>query len=295
MPVERWLITGASGQLGSHVVRLLSRDDVRAAILALTGRQDRGTSGVPAQAIDLADHTALHACAMAFRPTHVVHLGAMTAVGECLTRPEDAERINTGATRVLSKASAAVGARLVFSSTDMVFDGDHAPYVETDQPHPLSHYGRTKVAAERTLAGLAHTLVVRIPLLYGLPCNGRETTFTSQLAALRSGQPLRLFTDEFRTPVWLADSARALIALARSDLTGIIHLAGPQRLSRYELVAQCARLLGVDRPNLAPISRLAAAAAEPRPADLSLDGRRCAALLPHLAPGPLRAAVFSPC
>jgi dTDP-4-dehydrorhamnose reductase len=294
MPAERWLITGASGQLGSHVVRLLAGDDAHPAVFALTGRQDAGTPGVSAQRVDLADHEALRACVAAFRPTHVVHLGALTAVGACHSRPADAEQINTGATRVLAEASDAIGARLVFSSTDMVFDGEHAPYSETDEPHPLSHYGRTKVAAERTLVGLAHTLVVRMPLLYGLPRNGRETTFTSQLAALRSGQPLRLFTDEFRTPVWLADAARAVMGLTRSDLTGLIHLAGPQRLSRYELVAECARLLGLEHPQLVQISRLALAATEPRPADLSLDGRRFAALFPHLVPGPLRAEVLSP-
>ena len=292
MATERWLITGASGQLGGHVVRQLVHDGSASALLALVGRHEVGTAGVDAQPGDLADLDRLRVCAAEFRPTHVVHLGAMTAVADCHAHPDDARRINTVATQVLAETAAA--ARFVFSSTDMVFGGDAAPYREPDAPQPLSHYGRTKAAAEQVLNALGGALVVRIPLLYGFPCNARETTFVQQVAALRGGQPLRLFADEFRTPVWLADAARALIALARSDLTGVIHLAGPERLSRHELIARCAQLLGLPQTNLRPISRADIPAAEPRAADLSLDGARFVRLFPQLAPGPLRRAVFAP-
>lgn len=288
---ERWLITGAGGQLGSHVVRALAAEE-DAMLLALVGHHPTGTPGVVERRVELGDSEALRAAVREFRPTHVLHLGAMTAVGDCHARPADAERINTAATRVLADAAAELGARFVFSSTDMVFDGAHAPYAETDPPRPLSHYGRTKLAAERAIATLPGTLAVRIPLMYGLPCNARETTFAKQLAALRTGKPLRLFTDEFRTPVWLADAARAVIGLARSEVAGLTHVAGPERLSRYELIARCATLLGVSAPQLVPISRLDVAAPEPRPADLSLNGRQFARLFPQLAPGPLRAAAL---
>lgn len=292
MAQERWLITGATGQLGGHVVRQLASDERPDAILALTGQHDVGTPGVPVQAVDLADLATLRACVAAFRPTDIVHLGAMTSVADCHARPADAEQINVQATGALAEAANELRARLLFSSSDMVFGGAAAPYRESDEPRPLSHYGRTKAAAERLLVGRERTLVVRLPLMYGLPAGARETTFTRQLAALRGGQPVRLFTDEFRTPVWLADAARALIALARSELAGIIHLAGPERLSRYELVARCAVVLGIARPHLVPVSRLDIDAAEPRPADLSLDGSRFAHLYPQLAPGPLQATVF---
>lgn len=293
MPL-RWLVSGASGQLGSHVVRQLTRDASDEPVCALVGQNTVGTAGVEVQCVDLADASALRRVTRAFRPTHILHLGAMTAVGDCHARPAAAEELNVGATQALAEAATDVHARLVFSSTDMVFDGDHAPYRESDPTRPLSHYGRTKAAAERVLAEFDHTLVVRIPLMYGSPCSTRQTTFSQQVAALHARQPLRLFTDEFRTPVWLADAARALIGLARDDLTGVIHVAGPERLSRYELIARCAALLGIHAPNLVPVSRLEIAAAEPRPADLSLDGAMLARRRPDLQPGPLRAAVVQP-
>ena len=129
-------------------------------------------------------------------------------------------------------------------------------------------------------------------MLYGLPCTPRATTFANQIAALRRGEPLKLFTDEFRTPVWLADAALALIVLARSELSGVIHVAGPERLSRYEMVRKFAELLRIDSPKLEAVSRLSIQSAEPRPADLSLDGTRFARIFPAITLGPIRGKVF---
>lgn len=287
MPTERWLVTGASGQLGSHLVRQL----VRAGdpVLAVARGGDCGTPGVPTRAIDLADLDQMRSAVLEFRPTRVVHAGAMSAVADCLADPTRAEQCNVAATRALAEAAHAVGARLVFTSTDMVFDGEKPPYREDDPTSPLSAYGRTKVRAEQALCAFPDTVIVRIPLMYGFALNGRRTTFASQIAALEAGEPLRLFDDEFRTCVWLGDAARALIGLARSDYTGLIHISGPERFSRFSLIARCAVLLGIARPNLVRVSRLAAPAPEPRPADLSLDGCRFGERFPDLVPGPLRA------
>ena len=286
-------MTGASGQLGGHIVRSL-RDECSAAdILALGHAGECGVSGAATARMDLADLEALPRYLEEFRPTYVLHVGAMTAVGDCYTQPELATRVNTEATGVLAEEADALGARLVFSSTDMVFGGDAAPYSESDSPSPLSHYGRTKAAAECKLAPFERHLVVRIPLMYGFAVTPRRTTFASQVAALRKGEPLRLFTDEYRTPVWLEDAAAALIALARSDVQGVIHVSGPERLSRFEMVERFARRLGIVGARLEPISRLSIDAPEPRPADLSLEGSRFAQLFPASAPGPISRATLA--
>jgi len=208
----------------------------------------------------------------------------MTAVGACHADPLLAERINRDATRILAESAAACGARMVFTSTDMAFAGDNAPYRPDDAPDARSCYGRSKVAAERAIAAVPGVLIVRIPLLFGRPRTPRSTTFERQVAALRSGAPLRLFTDEYRTPLFLEDAARALVALAQSDLGGVVHVAGPERMSRYELIERVARRLGIDRPKLEPCSRLSIDAAEPRPEDLSLDGSGFVERYPELAP-----------
>ena len=291
MSENRWLITGASGQLGGHVLEQLAQQQPAPTILALAGQGEVNAPDDAVRRVDLRDEPGLRACVADFRPTHILHLGAMTAVGDAYANPEDANRINTIATSVLAESAAECGARFVFSSTDMVFDGTAAPYKSADPPTPTSHYGRTKVAAERILLEMANTLVVRVPLMYGVPCTSRSTTFVKQIEALRNGQPLRLFTDEFRTPIWLADAARAMIALSAGDDTGLFHVAGPQRLSRYEMGAAFAAAIGVTDPQLEAVSRLSIEAPEPRPADLSLDDTAFRQRYPTLIPKPITAAL----
>lgn len=281
---ERWLVTGASGQLGGVVAERLAALGAAANTLALIGAGGFAASEIEARRIDLADHDALDKVVRAFGPTRILHIGAMTAVGDCHRDPRRADAINVGATRILTACARELDARMLFTSTDMVFDGDGAPYDESDEPAPLSDYGRTKVRAEYALTAAPGALAVRIPLMVGFPVSGRSTTFVGQVEALTSGRPLRLFTDEWRTPITLDDAADALLALAQSALSGVIHVAGPRRMSRFEIVAAVAEALGVRDARLEAVSRLSIDAAEPRPADLSLVGARFASAFPRFAP-----------
>jgi dTDP-4-dehydrorhamnose reductase len=292
---ERLLITGATGQLGGYVVARLQRDAARhdCDIYALTGRSGTAPAGVKGVTGNLRDTAVLRSAVREIRPARILHIGAMTAVSDAHANPDEAERVNVEATRVLLEATEKCRQQFVFTSTDMVFDGDAAPYAESAPPRPLSVYGRSKATAEALVEAAANALVVRLPLMYGFPLTSRPATFVQQIQALRSGTQLRLFTDEFRTPVWLGDAARAVVGLAYCELTGIIHAAGPQRLSRYDLIAGSAQILGLPTDNLVKISRHDVPAAEPRPADLSLAGSRLAMLFPELTPGPLRAEALA--
>lgn len=288
---RRWLVTGATGQLGGHVAAYLCRHRPDDCFLALSGRSEIPVPGAVTVRAGLTTVSSLRQVVLATRPTHIIHLAAMTAVSDAFSNPELAQRTNVDATRVLAEAASNTSARMVYSSTDMVFDGDHAPYAETAAPNPLSEYGRSKHAAERALEGRPRVLTVRIPLLFGSPVTPRKTTFYNQLKSLWAGEPLKLFRDEYRTPLWLPDAAACLVALAESDLDGLIHLAGPQRLSRLELMAQCASALGVPNPKLIAISRSEVAVPEPRPGDLSLDDSRLRRLRPDLPRTPVADAM----
>lgn len=277
-------MTGATGQLGGQILDSLIRDGGEKVVWGVSRSRIESDGGVHSRIVDLANPDGLVDVLREAQPTHVLHVGAMTSIAECHANPDLATAVNTVATRCLASAAADCGARFVFSSTDMVFAGDGAPYCEPDPPRPSSQYGRTKAAAERTLFQIPGTLVVRLPLMYGFPVRPRDTTFVRQVAALRAYEKLNLFIDEFRTPIALADAARALIALARGTDTGVLHVAGPERLSRLQLVERFAVALGISAVQANPVSRLSAAGAEPRPADLSLDGRRFVELYPACAP-----------
>jgi dTDP-4-dehydrorhamnose reductase len=289
---ERWLVTGASGQLGGHVLRRLAGDPLELDLLSLCGRRriNPGRGEVASADFSQPDHVT--ELVRGFRPTHILHIGGMTAVAECLQRPEDARRINADATRRLGELAAELHARLIYSSTDMVFDGEAAPYDESAVPRPLSVYGSSKLGGENALRGAPNTLIARLPLMYGVPVFERPSTFVNQLAALRRGEPIGLYTDEWRTPIWLTDAARAVIGLARGDLTGTIHVPGPERMTRFELIQRAAELLGTPA-NLTPVSRLSNPSAEPRPRDLSLSGERLAREAPQLRARPMSIEAFA--
>jgi len=170
-----------------------------------------------------------------------------------------------------------VGARLVHVSSDVIFDGTKpGPYTEEDPPSPITDYGRAKAEAEHIVRSVhPGALVVRTSLIYG----GREPSRHERLAweAAEGRGGMTFFEDELRTPVLVGELASALLELANRDEEGILHVAGPDTVSRYEfafLLAQAHGLPGerILRASL-PGSDLA------RPANCALDSSRARALL----------------
>lgn len=264
------LVTGAAGFLGDALCReLLSR-----------GRRVVGTSrdgagapeGVEPARLELSDGGLAGAeLVRRLRPAAVVHLAAMADADACARDPAGAQRVNAEATGALARAAAEVGARFVYTSTDLVFDGTRAPYGEDDPPSPLGPYMATKAAGEgEALAASPSALVVRVALLYGRG-RGRRGCFTDQLVRrLSAGDEVRLFTDQRRTPLLVDDAATFLALLLERGAVGRVHLAGPERVSRYEHGLAIARALGLDATRCVPSRMADQPALSPRPADVSL-------------------------
>ncbi|HLJ97340.1 MAG TPA: SDR family oxidoreductase [Gemmataceae bacterium] len=286
----RLLLTGASGQLGGYLLReIVSRE---LPVVAWSGSRTGRLFGVELQPVDLADPAQTVAAFRQAAPTAVIHAAAIAAITECRRDPARAQRVNTHATAVLADLAEQAGARFLLVSTDLVFDGEKGWYREADAPCPLSMYGRTKAAAETPVVGIQRSLVVRLSLLFGPGIVGRPYFFDEQVAAIREGRPITLFRDEWRTPVSLATGARALVALVQSDVGGILHLGGPERLSRWEMGQRLAAFLGVEPSGIEAGLRSSVPAAEPRPRDTSLDSSRWRELFPK-QPWPTWSAALS--
>lgn len=269
--MEKWLITGAGGKLGSVLLRQLVQQGMEVTGTASPDGPRPSLGRVVA--LDLLDEASLRVLVESADPTHVVHTAAVSEPAKAFAEPERAWRVNVELTERLARLAGERGCRMLHVSTDMVFDGEHAPYSEQDAAAPVGVYGRTKLASER--AALSHgAAVVRVPLLYGLPAASRPSTFASQVEALRSERPLRLFADEVRTPLWLEDAAAALQRVALSDLEGVVHAGGPESLSRVDMGRQLATALGVSGASIVVGERSDAGSPEPRPRDLSLTSER---------------------
>lgn len=275
----RLLLTGASGQLGSYVLReCLSRGET---IEAWSGRWQGELLGCPLRPIDLIDPDAIASAFRAALPDRVVHTAALAGVSDCYGDPLRAARINTHGSAILAELADRAKIPLVHVSTDMVFDGEHAPYCEDAPVSPVSVYGRTKAEAERAIIAYPRHTIVRLPLLFGPTLTSRPSFFDRQVTALRQGQRIALFRDEWRTPLSLLVAARALLHLAASGPWGLLHVGGPERLSRLEMGQKLAAFLNCDPHGIEAISRSSIAAAEPRPADLALDTSRWRGLFPQ--------------
>ena len=244
-------ITGAGGLIGSYLVRSAPADwDVKA--IPRDAKWERSP------------------------PDLVIHCAALSKSALCEKQPELAREVNVELTRRWCEF--ARESRLIFFSTDLVFDGTSGNYAETDAINPLTVYGSTKAEAEEiVLSNPAHT-VIRLALNAGVSPAG-DRGFNEEIHNLwRRGEVVNLFTDEFRTPLPAAVTARAIWELAQKEATGLFHLGGAERLSRWEIGQLLAKRWTDVTPNLKQGS-LREYKGPSRSADTSLNCARIQTLL----------------
>lgn len=252
------LVTGASGYVGGRFVeRAAPEREVHA-----HWRSVEPPAGRPHRA-DLDDRATLAAVFANTRPEVVLHAAYDMAAG---AEP------NLRWTRNVMAEAERVGARFVFLSSDLVFDGDRGWYGEDDEPRPVLAYGVWKVQLEREVLA-AGGVVARTALVWGLePLS--ENAGKLVLAPLRTGDTPRLFEDEWRTPTEVHDLAEAL--LPACDVVGprVLHFAGPERLSRLEFGRMIARHFGFRDEQVPPFRRAEIAPDRPRDTSLRMGSTR---------------------
>lgn len=276
----RILLTGASGQLGTYLIDCLTESGHDVIAWSGTARGDR--RGVPITPIDLTDRGSTARVLDEADPDAVIHAAALSSAEAVRIDPVGASAINVEATGRLAEWCDRRGRPLVYTSTDLVFDGSRAWNRENDPADPILEYGRTKRRAEPAVLASSKGIVARVSLLFGSSRCGRPYFFDQAIRALEQGERRAFFEDEYRTPLDLATAAEILVRLAEGDFSGLIHVAGRERMSRFELMIRSATRLGLDPSLVIPSRRSEANLPEPRPADVSLDTTRLAEVFPDL-------------
>jgi dTDP-4-dehydrorhamnose reductase len=252
------LVTGGAGYLGSELCRLAFErgDDVLA-----THHRARPAHG-RAITLDVRDAAEVERVVMRHGPDVIVHT-AYVQSGDALH-----DTVGRGS-RAVAAAAHRGGARLVHLSTDLVFDGEQgAPYDEDAEPRPVGEYGAAKLEAERLVARAnPDALLVRTSLLYG------RTGGPQEALALRDD--VVLYTDEIRSPTRVDELAAALLELAGGNLSGVLHVAGPDAVSRFELGRSLRAAAGADPDGV----RGAPSPRRGRARNVALDSSRAAGLL----------------
>ncbi|VAW43000.1 hypothetical protein MNBD_CHLOROFLEXI01-4873 [hydrothermal vent metagenome] len=227
--MSRILITGGSSYLGQHLLPFVAtacpHEDAGAVshTVAYTYFQNNPLHAFQSYRLDIRDETAVRDLIFAFKPDVIIHLigsnGQMVAA------------IRQGTGNVMWAAQE-IEARLIHLSTDAIFAGDAAPYDETVQPDPITTYGRAKADAEAIVQQHLNSVIIRTSLIYGLQAMDHGTRWIA--AALRKGEPVTLFSNQIRNPVWVNTLCAAILELMDHPFTGILNVAGNQVMSRAE-------------------------------------------------------------
>jgi len=268
---QRALITGGAGLIGEHLIETAATCAPGWEVLAPLRRE-----------LDLTNFKGVTAWFERERPDLVIHCAALSRVSACEANPTLARRVNVDLTRHL--ATLAAGVPFVFLSSDLVFDGAKGCYREEDAVAPLHVYGRTKAEAEDVVRAHSCHLIIRTSINYGHSRTGHRSFNEEILQAWREGRPLTFFTDEFRSPLAAEITARAVWELAARGVTGVFHVAGAERLSRWDI----GQLLLQRHPEYRALARPGSFRdfqGPPRAADTSLDCAKAQALLSFRLPG----------
>ncbi len=281
----RVLVIGASGFIGRYLVKRFSASPESEVFCTFHARPP-GDDANHWYQLELTDPVRLEKLFGLIQPDVVVHLAAMADVGTAEREPAMATAVNVAATSEIARLCNSHDARLVFVSTEYVFDGERGFYRENDTPNPTTHYGRTKWEAEQEVAWLAYGWsAIRTSIVYGWPAPGRRNFVPLLIERLRGGQTYSGSTEVMRTPVYVEHLVDGITKLVEEFRPGIYHVAGRDWVSMYDFALAVAEGFGLDRELVVPANTPLGTqlVSTPNPDRLGLNCSRTMSLLgiPH--------------
>lgn len=262
--MARILLTGAGGQLGTDIVLASNASNLHA---------------FTRDELDVTNRDEVLEVVRRVEPDVIIHAAAYTAVDDCESSEQLAHSVNGFGTANLVAAAQYSGCRLLYVSTDYVFDGTKVgPYVESDPPNPASVYGRSKLHGEMAVAELgANGLIVRTSWVCGAHGSNMVKTI---LRAAANHPTLTFVDDQVGKPTFTTDLARVLLGLAERNDTGIMHVTNEGVVSWFEFCREVLSAAGLDPAQVVPCSteELQPPRPAPRPANSVLANTRFAEL-----------------
>ena len=270
----KFLVTGSAGLVGRQVVKDLS--ETHEVFSCYTKSEPE--FGVPVK-MDLLNHERISNVLSEKNPDIVIHLGAMTAVDLCETQQDNALKINSQATEILAKECSKINSFMVYVSTDYVFNGNSGLYKENDATNPLGFYGKSKLLGEKSIQNFSSNwCIARTSTPFGLHPTKKSFPIWV-IENLQKQKQIDVLTDQFTSPTYVPNLSRMLIEISERHLTGIIHVAGASKISRYEMASLVSDKLDLDEKLLREISINDIKWEAQRPKDSSLNVSKAISIL----------------
>ena len=265
MALERVLVVGASGLVGNALLRAWAARGTE--VFSTTYEWP---SSPLFRRLDMRDAAAVRGILEEFSPGLVALPAANPHVDYCQTHPGETRLVNVAGSLNVARACRERGVRMIFFSSDYVFDGRKGRYVEDDQPSPINEYGRQKAEVEAAVLSLdPRNLVIRTSAVYGWQWDPKN--FALQVVSrLRAGEPMRVVSDVRYNPTYAENLAEAVAGLAQAGLGGIFHAVGSQTLARDEFARRIADAFGLEARLIEPALSSEFASPTPRPKESSL-------------------------
>ncbi|MDD1773982.1 MAG: dTDP-4-dehydrorhamnose reductase [Methanobacterium sp.] len=263
--MKRLFITGGSGLLGSKFIRFSDKYEV-----ITTYNSNPRDNAIK---LDITNDEQVINKIESLSPDVVVHSAALTNVDYCEDHQEEAYKINAQGTLNMAKACQKVDSKLIYVSTDFVFDGREGLYSEDHQTNPLSYYGLSKLKGEEFVkdSGVNYA-IARVSVLYGWHTNFNYVTWV--INELKAGNQINIVTDEYNSPTYADNAAEALLKIFTKDKKGIYHIAGNERINRFDFARNIAQVFELDPTLIKPIKSEDLIRKAQRPLDSSLQVRK---------------------
>ena len=270
----KFLVTGSAGLVGQQVVKYLSKSN-QVFSCYNESKPEYGDS----VKMDLKNYEMISSVLTEIKPDVVIHLGAMTGVDLCEKEKTSASEINTKATEIIAKECSKLNSFLVYVSTDYVFDGNFGMYKEDDVANPLGFYGKSKLEGEKAVQNFStNWCIARTSTPFGL--HPTKKSFPMWVIEnLQKQKQIDVLIDQFTSPTYIPNLSRMLIEISERRITGIIHVAGASKISRYQMASMVSDKLNLDGTLLKQILMNKMKWVAQRPKDSSLDVSRASSIL----------------
>ena len=262
------LIIGANGFTGRRILNdLVARETYN--ITACSLRNDiQSGDGYQFIRADIRNASEVRVLFKEVCPDVVINTSALSVPDFCETHHNEARATNITAVEHLARACEQYGSRFIHLSTDFVFDGrTDRLYTEEDEPNPVNYYGITKLEGEERVAEYCgNYAIVRVVVVYGKALPGQHGNIIQLVAnKLRSGETIRVVSDQWRTPTFVGDISHAVEQLMHHPRNGIYHICGSDCVSIADIAYRVAGILGLDRSLILPVTTEEMQEATPRP------------------------------